>query len=185
MTVRYDAGMSTVDGLLANNMLEGDAARAFEESRARVEARHANWRANFPAIGALLDSDVERAQALAGNYATEAREIVGVWLSAQEEAGSPPEVDDETRAAWVEEFWDAWRRRVMKGTDVAALEGAPRQRFVQIFDELRGRFRDEAASYVRGGGPHEPGGSSLIAKVTAPLRALARAIESFFFPSVG
>lgn len=175
--------MTSIERLLEQNFLDGDAQRAFDEGRARVSQRHANWRANFPALGALLDSDEDRAQALAGNYATEAREIVGVWLSAQESA--PPVGDDvEARVTWVEQYWSAWRTRVLDGPDVATLEGAARDRFTGVFDELMVRFRDEAAAYVRDGGSGGEPASSFGARLMAPLRALARAVEGFFFPSV-
>ncbi|MGD8328460.1 MAG: hypothetical protein PVJ49_03435 [Acidobacteriota bacterium] len=175
--------MKSVDELLENNLLDDAAARHFTESRARVSQRHGNWRASFPAIGALLDSDEERAQALAGNYATEAREIVGVWLSAQQEHAPAP-TPLEARIAWVEDFWRAWRARVFAGNDFGALQDGPRERFRRVFDELSARFREDAAGWLRdGGGSGEPE-ISLVQRCTAPLRAAARAVEGFFFPSV-
>jgi hypothetical protein len=179
--------MTEVDRLLAQNLLDGAAARAFEDSRSRVAQRHAHWRANFPAIGALLDSDVERAQALAGNHATEARETVGVWLSAQEAeppAEAPVEADLDEQARWVSDFWEAWRARVFADDDVAALEGPARERFIQVFDDLMTRFRDEAMEFVRHGGALQATEPAWTERVAAPFRALARGIESFFFPSV-
>jgi hypothetical protein len=175
--------MRSVDELLENNLLDDAAARDFADSRARVSQRHANWRANFPAIGALLDNDEERAQALAGNYATEAREIVGVWLSTQQEHAPVPAPLD-ARIGWVDEFWRAWRARVLDGDDFAALQEAPRERFTRVFDELSARFREDATGWLRdGGGSGEPE-MSLAQRLTAPLRAVARAFEGFFFPSV-
>lgn len=174
--------MESVDRLLRENLLEGEAARVFEEDRARLRQRHANWRANFPAVGALLDTDEERAQALAGNWATEAREIVGAWLAAQDEEGRSA-AGDEQRAAWVKDFWRAWRAQVFARGDIAALEGAPRDRFTRIFDELMDRFRDEAASYAR----DEVGidaGETLAERLMAPVRGVKRAVAGFFFPSL-
>jgi hypothetical protein len=175
--------MSSIARLLEENLLEGEAQRVFDEGRVRVSRRHANWRANFPAVGALLDTDEERAQALAGNYATEARETVGVWLSAQEAAPSVPD-DSDRQASWVEAYWSAWRARVFERSDVTALEGAARERFTRVFDELMVRFRDEAVGYVRDGGTMEERTQSLAARLAAPFRAMARAVEGFFFPSV-
>jgi len=175
--------MKSVDELLEHNLLDDAAAREFADGRARVSQRHANWRANFPAIGALLDTDEERAQALAGNYATEAREIVGVWLSAQQEH-APVQAPLDARLEWVDDFWRAWRARVFDGDDFGALQDRSRQRFTRVFDELTARFHEDASGWLRdGGGSGEPK-VSLTQRVTAPLRALARAVEGFFFPSV-
>lgn len=168
---------------LSENLLEGAAARAFHEHRARLVERHANWRKNFPAFGLLLDSDEERAQALAGNFVTEARETVGVWLSAQQSA-SPSETCIEERVAWIEGFWSAWRAEVFSGADFAALEEGPRRCFTTIFDELMERFRDDAVAFVRDGGARRSELRPFLYRATAPLRTLGRAIEGFFFPSV-
>ena len=62
------ANMTSIEHLLSANLLDEGAAQTFHQSRQRVTARHADWRANFPAIGLLLDSDEDRAHALAGNY---------------------------------------------------------------------------------------------------------------------
>jgi hypothetical protein len=175
--------MGDVGRLLSENLLEGAAARAFHKQRAGVARRHANWRENFPAVGLLLDSDEERAQALAGNLATEAREIVGVWLSAQESA-PPSDTGIEERVAWVEGFWSAWRADAFDAADLAVLEEGPRRRFTTIFDDLMERFRDDAVAFVRDGGAQGSKPRPILGRATAPLRALARAIESFFFPSV-
>lgn len=175
--------MKSVDELLENNLLDDAAAREFAASRARVSQRHADWRANFPAIGALLDNDEERAQALAGNYATEAREIVGVWLSTQQEH-APVQAPLDARIGWVEDFWRAWRARVFDGNDVDALEDGPCERFTRVFDELSVRFCEDATGWLRdGGGSGEPE-ISLAQRLTAPLRSVVRAVEGFFFPSV-
>ncbi len=175
--------MGDVDRLLSENLLEGEAARAFHQHRARLAQRHANWRKNFPAFGLLLDSDRERAQALAGNYVTEARETVGIWLSAQESALSS-ETGIEERVAWIEGFWNAWRAEVFDTADFAGLEEGPRRRFTTIFDELMERFCDGAVAFVRDGGAQGSEPRTVLARTTAPLRALGRAIEAFFFPSV-
>lgn len=175
--------MGDVDRLLSENLLEGAAARAFHEHRARLAQRQADWRKNFPAFGLLLDSDQERAQALAGNFATEARETVGVWLSAQE---STPlsETGIEERVAWIEGFWSAWRAEVFGTADFAVLEEGPRRRFTTMFDDLMERFRDDAVAFVRDGGAQRSERRPILSRTTAPLRAMARAIEGFFFPSV-
>jgi len=174
--------MTKVARLLENNLLEADAAGVFHDGHRRVSQRQAHWRDNFPAVGLLLDTDEERAQALAGNFATEAREIVGVWLSAQE-SPEPDESGTEARVAWIEDFWAASRAAVFERPEVGALEGAPRQRFAQIFDQLEERFRADAVAFVRHGGRRDEV-PTRVARLTAPLRALARGIEGFFFPSV-
>lgn len=175
--------MASVDQLLTRNLLNEEAARVFEDNRARLAQRHANWRANFPALGALLDGDEERAQALAGNLATEARETIGVWLSVQE-GGAASDAADEQLTAWIEQFWSAWRRGVFDRPEVDALEGPPRKRFEQVFDDLMTRFRDEAVQYVRQGGLEPAPAPSLASRVMAPFRALAHGLRGFFFPSV-
>jgi hypothetical protein len=175
--------MGDLDRLLSENLLEGAAAPAFHQHRARLAQRHGNWRKNFPAFGLLLDSDEERARALAGNFATEAREIVGVWLSAQ--ASAPPsETGIEERVAWIEGFWSAWRAEVFGTADFARLEQAPRRRFTTIFDDLMERSRDDAVAFVRDGGAQGSERRTILGRATAPLRALGRALEGFFFPSV-
>lgn len=175
--------MTNVDQLLAEHLLNGEAARAFRDSRARVAQRHANWRANFPAFGALLDGDEERAQALAGNLATEARETVGVWLSSQE-VEEATDADDEQLAAWIEGFWSAWRARVFERAEVEALAGPSRERFERVFDDLMNRFRDEAVRFVLEGGLQPPPPPSMLSRLAAPLRACGRGLRDFFFPSV-
>lgn len=175
--------MGDVDRLLAENLLEGAAARAFHKQRARLAQRQANWRKNFPAFGLLLDSDQERAQALAGNFATEARETVGVWLSAQESAPRS-ETGIEERVAWIEAFWSAWRAEVFGAADFAVLAEEPRRRFTTIFDDLMERSRDNAVAFVRDGGAQASERRPILDRATAPLRTLGRAIEGFFFPSV-
>ncbi len=175
--------MGDVDHLLSENLLEGTAARAFHKHRARLAQRQASWRKNFPAFGLLLDSDEERAQALAGNFATEARETVGVWLSAQESAPSL-ETGIEERVAWIEGFWSAWRAQVFGAAEFTVLEEAPRRCFITLFDDLMERFRDDAVAFVRDGGAEGSERRSILDRATVPLRALGRAIEGFFFPSV-
>lgn len=175
--------MKDVAHFISEPLLVADAARAFHRRRKRVAARHQSWRKNFPAVGLLLDSDEDRAQALAGNYATEARETVGVWLATLEE-GAAADVGVGEQIAWIEGFWDAWRRQVLATDDYDRLEEGPRQRFDAIFDDLTERFRDDAVLFVRDGDAREPEGPTLAARLTAPLRALAGALEGFFFPSV-
>jgi hypothetical protein len=176
--------MGAVDRLNAEPLLEGEAAREFDRSRGRVASRHRSWRESFPAIGLLLDSDEDRAQALAGNYATEARETVGVWLSAFESA---PEEDIpvEARVAWIEGFWEAWRQDVYAGDDFGGLEEGPRLRFVSVFDELSERFRGAAVDFVREGRSRKADKPTIMQRLTAPFRAAAKAAKGFFFPSVG
>ncbi len=175
--------MGDVGRLLSEDLLKGAAARAFHEHRARLAQRHANWRKNFPAFGLLLDTDEERAQALAGNFATEARETVGVWLSAQELV-PPSETGIEERVAWIEGFWSAWRAEVFGAADFTMLEEGARRCFTTIFDDLMERFRDDAVAFVRDGGAQDSARRTTLDRATAPLRGLGRAIEGFFFPSV-
>jgi len=176
------AGMRSVEELLRDNLLEEEAARRFADGRERVTQRHRHWRANFPAFGALLDSDVERAQALAGNHATEAREIVGVWLA--EQTGGEPVPQGDPRIAWVRDFWQAWRAEVFARDDFTAFDEAPRERFTAVFDELSTRFSDGAVAWLREGPPQTEARPTLLQRLFAPIGALARAIEGFFFPSV-
>lgn len=81
--------MRTVDEFLEKPLLADESAESFRQSRVKVTTRHRNWRANFPAFALLLDSDEERARALAGNYATEARETIGAWLAARDASADP------------------------------------------------------------------------------------------------
>ena len=137
--------MGDIDRFLSAPLLDNDAATTFDRGRARVIERQRSWRRNFPAIGLLLDSDEERAHALAGNYATEAREVVGVWLSLLGDDVSDVAAREE-RAEWVEGYWHAWRRYVCTTEAYQQLEngaggtGGPRERFTLVFDDLSGRY---------------------------------------------
>jgi len=178
--------MGDIDRFLSAPLLDNDAATTFDRGRARVIERQRSWRRNFPAIGLLLDSDEERAHALAGNYATEAREVVGVWLSLLGDDVSDVAAREE-RAEWVEGYWHAWRRYVCTTEAYQQLEngaggtGGPRERFTLVFDDLSGRYCAEAVAYVREGHKRsvEP---SLLTRLTAPLRAVGRGVGGFFFP---
>ena len=175
-----------LEELLSDPLLDPDVVADFRRQCERVAARHSGWRRNFPAFSGLLDTDVERAHALAGNYATEGRETVGVWLAVQQDQG-----DDWSRRRpveelqqWIEAYLAAWREQVLVVPDVAALEGGPRERFLLILDDLLERGRAEAAAYVgdAAAGPRSrKGGMALIAW---PIRALARAVRRFFDPTV-
>jgi hypothetical protein len=174
--------MASVDRFLSEPLLAGEAAERFHSSRARLGARHRSWRQNFPAFGVLLDSDGERARALAGNLATEAREIIGVWIAARDEVsqqGVPPVGD---QIAWIEGFCAAWSRKVLASDTFEALEGTPRERFRATFDELMERYCQDAVSHVRGR-PEGPGRSAgFAARLARPARALGKTLHSFFFP---
>ncbi len=179
--------MGAIDRFLRAPLLNDDAVAAFDRGRARVVERHRSWRQNFPAVGVLLDSDEERAYALAGNYATEAREIIGVWLSLL--GGDAADVTArEERAEWVEGVWRTWRQDVCATEDYQRLESGdgssvgPRERFTLVFDDLSARYCTEVVAYVRDG-PKRSVGPSLLARLTAPLRAVGRGIGGFFFPS--
>ena len=169
-------------------LLDDDAAAEFDRGRERVTGRHRSWRQNFPAVGLLLDSDEERAYALAGNYATEAREIVGVWLSVFDVYVSDVATREE-RVEWVEGFWLAWREYVFATDAYRHLESGDdssagsRERFTLVFEDLSIRYCAEAVSYVRKG-RKRLGGPSILAQFTAPLRAIGRGIGGFFFPTV-
>ncbi len=176
--------MGAADRFIAESLLEDEAAGEFERSRRRVADRHGTWRENFPAIGLLLDSDEDRAQALAGNYATQARETVGVWLSALE-ASAGEDIPDEARVEWIQGFWTAWRQDVYAGDDFRRLDEGPRQRFVSIFDQLSDRFAATAVEFVRQGGGRSDAKASLLQRLTSPLRSVVRGARGFFFPSVG
>ena len=175
--------MGDVDRFLEEPLLLGEAARAFSRRRMRVAARQDNWRKNFPAVGLLLDSDEDRAQALAGNYATEARETVAVWLSSFE-VGPPIAHEIEAQVEWVEGFWNAWRGQVLASDDFERLAEEPRRRFLSVFDELCERFLADAVASVRRAGAREAQRPSLAARWTAPLRSLGRTLKGFFFPVV-
>ena len=178
--------MGGIERFLSAPLLDDDAAAEFDRGRGRVIERQRSWRQNFPAIGLLLDSDEERAHALAGNYATEAREIVGVWLSLLGGDASDVAAREE-RAEWVEGFWRAWRQHVFATGAYRRLEdgdggsAGPRERFTLVFEDLSARYCAEAVAYVREGRrrPLEP---SLLTRLTAPLRAVGRGVGGFFFP---
>ncbi len=181
-------GMGDIDRFLSAPLLDNAAAAEFGRGRERVIGRQRSWRQNFPAIGLLLDSDEERAHALAGNYATEAREIVGVWLSLLGNDASDVAAR-EKRAEWVEGFWRAWRQHVCATEAYRRLENGdagsvgPRERFTLVFEDLSTRYCAEAVAYVREGGKRsvEP---SLLTRITAPLRAVGRGVGGFFFPGM-
>ena len=179
--------MGNIDRLLAAPLFDEDTAAEFARRRARVIARHRSWRHNFPAVGLLLGTDEERAHALAGNYATEAREVVGVWLSLVDDDDVDADARDQ-RAAWVAGFWRAWRDDVLGSDDFRKLDGVdgntgPRDSFMLVFDDLSSRFCAEAVAYARQGRPPQPE-PSFWGRLTAPLRAVAGGIGGFFFPTV-
>lgn len=173
--------MGNVDRFMSEPLLVGEAADAFDRRRKRVAARQDNWRKNFPAVGLLLDCDEDRAQALAGNYATEARETVAVWLSSFE-VGPPTEGDIEAQVEWVEGYWEAWRDQVFGSDDFDRLADGPRRRFVSVFDDLRERFLADAVAFVRDGGARDARRPSLTSRLLVPLRSLGGAFKGFFFP---
>ncbi len=179
-------GMGDIDRFLSAPLLDNDAAAEFDRGRRRVIARQRSWRKNFPAIGLLLDSDEDRAHALAGNYATEAREVVGVWLSLLGGDASDVAAREE-RAEWVEGFWRAWRQHVCATEVYRRLENGdggsvgPRERFTLVFEDLSERYCAEAVAYVREGRKRSAK-SSLLTRLTVPLRAVGRAVGGFFFP---
>lgn len=178
--------MGDIERFLGAPLLDDDGVAEFDRGRARVVERHRSWRQNFPAVGILLDSDEERAYALAGNYATEAREVIGVWLSLL--GGDAIEfVAREERAEWVEGFWRTWRGQVYATEDYQRLENGdggsmgPRERFTSAFDDLSTRYCAQAVAYVREG-PRRSVGPSLLTRLAAPLRAVGRGVRGFFFP---
>ncbi len=180
--------MRNIDSFLSMPLLDDVAAAEFDSGRERVIQRHQSWRQNFPAIGLLLDSDEERAHALAGNYATEAREIVGVWLSALGSDTSAVSTQEE-RVEWVEGFWCAWRQQVFETEAYQELKSGDdsstgsQERFELVFEDLSIRYCAEAVAYVRKG-RKRLGAPSLLAQLIAPLRAIGRVINGFFFPGV-
>lgn len=178
--------MGDIDRFLSAPLLDDDAVAEFDRGRERVIARQRSWRQNFPAIGLLLESDEERAYALAGNYATEAREIVDVWLSLLGGDASDVAAREE-RAKWVEGFWRTWRQQVFATEDYQRLENGdggsvgPRERFTLVFEDLSTRYCAEAVACVREGRKRSVD-PSLLARLTVPLRAVGRGIGGFFFP---
>jgi hypothetical protein len=175
--------MDSIDAFLRQPLLEARAAAAFRRSQKQIAARHGNWRASFPAFALLLDGDEDRAHALAGNYATEARETVDAWLSERESvaAGLSSQVDE--HVAWVEGYWAAWRCRVVASDGFQHLGEAPRDRFTRVFDDLMERFRTDAVVRVRAGKPRRNRTANAWAEALArPIRAFGRGLHSFFFP---
>jgi len=176
--------MRTVDDFLEEPLLDNGPAESFRRSRARVATRHRGWRANFPAIALLLDSDGERARALAGNYATQARETVGGWLAAHDASSDPAVLASRAGdyASWIEGYWDAWRRQVLSGDDFTGLDDVPRENFMEVFDDLMERFRDDAVAHVRTGPSSTASGGALVGALLRPWRAVGRGLRAFFFP---
>ena len=180
--------MGNINRFLSMPLLDNVAAAEFDSGCDRVIQRHQSWRENFPAIGLLLDTDEERAHALAGNYATEAREIVGVWLSVLG-SDTPAVATQEERVEWVEGFWCAWRQHVFETEAYQELKSgndsstASQERFTLVFEDLSTRYCAEAVAYVRNGRKRLEA-PSLLAQFIAPLRAIGRVIEGFFFPGV-
>ena len=180
--------MGNIDRFLNMPLLDDVAAAEFDFGRRRVIQRHQSWRQNFPAIGLLLDSDEERAHALAGNYATEAREIIGVWLSVIGSDTSAVATQEE-RVEWVEGFWCAWRQQVFETEAYQELKSGDdgstgsQERFTLVFEDLSIRYCTEAVAYVRQG-RKRLGAPSLLAQLIAPLRAIGRVINGFFFPGL-
>ena len=176
--------MRTPQELLSQPLLDEAAVEEFGVQCRRVADRHRGWRANFPSFAVLLDTEEERAHALAGNYSTEARETMGVWLAAQDQRRNQRvvAVTAEELVAWLEEYRVAWRRQVLDTADVAVLESNSRERFLRVFDDLQQRAADEALGYIRraeAAGPDKP---SLVGALLRPFRAVGRGLRRFFFP---
>ena len=180
--------MRTPEEFLSQPMLDEAVAEEFRVQCRRVASRHRGWRTNFPAFAVLLDTEDERAHALAGNYSTEARETIGVWLAAQDQRRNQGAlaVTEEDLVAWLQGYLAAWRRQVLDTADVAVLEGGSRKRFLRVFNDLQGRAGDEALCYLRqaeAAGPDRPSlVGALLGALLRAFRAVAWALQRFFFP---
>jgi hypothetical protein len=176
--------MRTIDEFFEDPLLGPEAAEAFRRAATRLAARHRGWRADFPSFALLLDRDEERARALAGNHATEARQTIGVWLAAQEDARSPGRTIEnlDEKADWIDGYWAAWRIQVMAAAEVASLDESSRTCFARMFDELMQRYRDEAVAYLRTGPAASTGEGGFAALLWRPVRAFGRGLRGFFFP---
>ncbi len=176
--------MHTPEEFLSQPLVDEAVAEEFRVQWRRVASRHRGWRANFPAFAVLLDTDEERAHALAGNYSTEARETIGVWLAAQDQRRNQGAlaVTEEDLMAWLKGYLAAWRRQVLDTADVAVLDSGSRERFLRVFNDLQQRAGDEALSYLhraKAAGPDKP---SLVGALLRPFRAVAWGLQRFFFP---
>ena len=176
--------MRTPEQFLSAPLVDEAAAAEFQVQCRRVMNRHRGWRANFPAFAVLLDTDEERSHALAGNYSTEARETIGVWLAAQDQRRNQGAavVAEEELVAWLEGYLAAWRRQVLDTAAVTGLEGDARVRFLRVFNDLQRRAGDEALNYLRQAEAAGPDRLSLMRALLRPFRAVARGLQRFFFP---
>lgn len=165
--------------------LEGESAAAFERARRRIEKHHDRWRHDFPSYASLLDDDVQRAQALAGSYAAEARDTLEVWADARvDEAGGRigsermPELED-----WMDRYARAWKAAVRDGIDLDPWEGPARERFRDVLDDIVAAGRAAAATRLEEAAATPAAGwRGWLGPLWRPLAALGRGVRAIFLP---
>lgn len=165
--------------------LEGDAEAAFRARIEEIGAHHRRWRASYPAYAPLLDDDEQRAQALAGSYAAQGRDVIEAWVRLRVEAAGH-RIDGADVAAygeWIDRYAAAWRGAVLERVTLEPWGEGPRRRFHDVLEHVLGGARErtlealeEAAERARQGWQERLG------CWMAPFAALSRAIRRLFWP---
>ena len=170
-----------LDELLADCMLDDQGRADFAHRRDEIIARYGGWRHNFPSFAVLLDSETERAEALAGNYATQGHATIEAWADLQI-ALNAGRIDPSALGrleAWIDDYLVSWRLRVRSEVDFGDRE-EPDQSFREVFDDLleKARTRTKAQLNEAAAVPKQ----RWTAMMLLPLAWLGSLLRRAFFP---
>lgn len=171
-----------VDALPLEADLEGEAAERFAERRKRIAARYGRWRANFAAVEMLMETEVERATAMAGNYCTEAEAVLVAWLETRAEAagGALPPGEVVACRRRMDELVRQWSRAALAHGPRSSWEREARDQFSVVVGELMPRARQRAE--VRLSELVRLPGRRWLRPLRRLGRAVRRALAGFFDP---
>ena len=131
--------------------LMGEPAQLFIERRRRIAVRYSSWRRNLPALESLLETEEEKAKALAGNLATEARAILQAWVTTQVEAegGRLRSSDLASLSTWIDEFWQQWHRAALTEASHQSWDEETHEFFEDVLTDLGERARCRAKGQLK------------------------------------
>lgn len=181
-------GSPELEACLEGAGLDGERARAFARARRRIEEHHGQWRRGFPAYASLLDEEAQRAQALAGSYAAEGRDTLHAWVDAhldQAQGHVDPERLPELQG-WLRRYADAWKAAVREDVELRPWEGAARERFHEVLDDVVESGRAAAAARLEeAAAPRPAAWWRFLEPLWRPLAAVGRVVRSVFWPAGG